>query len=85
MTDTRTHYLPFFTHRLADGREVAVCGNPVTAEQIAPEGRTPTCWGCALWLHEVEHPTRWADERARVLAQITAAAPYGEPIEERTA
>jgi hypothetical protein len=84
-TQAHTHYLPFFVRRDADGREQAVCGTYVTATELAPEGRTPTCWGCALWLHEVDRPTRSADERARVLARITEATPYGEPWEERTA
>ncbi len=77
-----THYLPFFIRRDAEGREQAACGTFVTAEELAPAERTPSCWGCALWLHEVDNPTRHAEERARVLAKITAETPCGEPMEQ---
>ena len=78
-----THYLPFFTVNGPNGTQQSVCGQFVTAEQLAPEGRTPTCWGCALWLHEVAHPPQTPTERARVLAQITAETPWGVPLEAR--
>ena len=80
--DTRTHYVPAMTRRNEQGQEQAICGTYVSAAQIAPADRTPQCWGCALWLHEVEHPHQQPAERARVLATITEAAPWGE---ERTA
>jgi len=78
MMAPKSHILPFFTRRERDGREEAVCGTYVTAADLAPANTTPTCWGCALWLEEVERPTQRADERARVLARITESAPWGE-------
>lgn len=55
---THTHALPFFTRRDAQGREQAVCGTYITARELAPLDRIPTCWGCAVWVREVEQPTR---------------------------
>ena len=46
-------------------------------------GYTPTCWGCAMWLHSLDHPHTTPTERARVLARITEETPYGEPMTDR--
>ena len=48
-----THGLPYFVRRDAEGREQAVCGTFVTAEQLAPQETAPTCVGCALWFEHV--------------------------------
>lgn len=42
-----THAVPWFTRRLPDGREQATCGVFVTAREIAPNEKAPTCPGCA--------------------------------------
>lgn len=47
---TTTHALPYFTRRLPDGREQTVCGQYVTADQIAPAETAPSCCGCAMWV-----------------------------------
>ena len=47
---TRTHILPFFTRRDAQGREQSVCGRWVTAAELAPRETAPTCWGCAAYV-----------------------------------
>ena len=72
-----THILPFFTRRDEQGREQAVCGVYVTAADMAPAERVPTCWGCAMWLHDVDRPSRHSDEPAKVVAMITDDAPWG--------
>ena len=77
------HYLPAFVRRDADGREQAVCGTFITAAERLVPGDQTDCWGCRLWLHEVEHPHVTPQERARVLAQITEETPYGEPMTDR--
>ena len=77
-----THYVPAFTRRDEQGRQQTACREFVPAAEVAPLGHTPTCWGCALWLHEVEYPQhREAADRARVLAKITADTPWGDPLE----
>lgn len=52
--DTHTHVVPFFTRRLADGREETVCGLFVTADRIAPTETRPDCWGCAAWVDNMD-------------------------------
>ena len=71
----RNHVLPFFTRRDAEGREQAVCGAFVTAAELAPTETAPSCWGCALWLDNLDviEP-----ELGRVIATITPSAPWGE-------
>mgnify|MGYP000944930463 CR=1 FL=1 len=43
-----THHVPSFTVRALDGRDLAACGVPVNAEQIAPSEHAPTCIACAI-------------------------------------
>lgn len=69
----KNHILPFFTRRDLDGREQAVCGQFVTAGELAPRETVPTCWGCAVWAENID-----VIEPARVLATITEATPWGE-------
>lgn len=78
-----THYVKGFTRRDEHGHEETACGQFVGASQVAPIGYTPTCWGCAMWLHSLDHPHTTPTERARVLAQITEETPYGEPMTDR--
>ena len=79
-----THYVKGFTRRDEHGHEETACGQFVGAADVAPIGYTPTCWGCRLWLHEVDHSHTTPTERARVLARITEAEPYGgEPMTDR--
>lgn len=83
MNKPHTHYIPAFTRVDAHGRQQTACREYVGPAEVALLGHTPTCWGCALWLHEVEHPWqhREAADRARVLAKITAETPWGDPLE----
>jgi len=75
------HYIAAYTLNGPNGTQQAVCGQFVTAADLAPVGHTPTCWGCALWLHNVgTEPPRTSAEPARVLARITADAPWGAPF-----
>ena len=78
-----THYVKGFTRRDEHGHEETACGQFVGASQVAPLGYTPTCWGCAMWLHSLDHPHTTPTERARVLARITEETPYGEPMTDR--
>lgn len=78
-----THYVKGFTRRDEHGHEETACGQFVSASQVAPLGYTPTCWGCAMWLHEVDRPHQTPPERARVLARITEAEPYGVDYDDR--
>lgn len=43
-----SHHVAPFTVRAFDGRELAACGVPVSAEQIAPAETRPTCIACAI-------------------------------------
>jgi len=80
--ERHTHYVPAFTRKNEQGQQETACRMFVSAANVAPLGVTPSCWGCALWLHEVEHPwqKREAADRARVLAKITSETPWGEPM-----
>ena len=78
-----THYVKGFTRRNEHGHEETACGQFVGASQVAPLGYTPTCWGCAMWLHSLDRPHTTPNERARVLARITKETPYGEPMTDR--
>lgn len=54
MRDTRTHYLEAFPPRLF-GVQLAACLTPITDQsQIAPLGTKPTCFGCAMWLDNLD-------------------------------
>lgn len=58
-TETRTHYVPAFTRKNAQGQQETACRLFVPASQVVPSGVRPTCWGCAAWLDgEDDRPVR---------------------------
>ena len=82
MLHTDTHVIPAFTRRTAHGHQETACREFVPLWQVVIEGRTPTCWGCAAWLHSLDLPPHQKPEHpARVLALITESTPWGSPLE----
>lgn len=51
--ERHTHYVPAFTRKNEQGQQETACRMFVSPANVAPLGVTPSCWGCALWLHEV--------------------------------
>jgi hypothetical protein len=52
----RKHYVPAFTRTDKDGRQQAVCGAFVGPAFQARVDEDVHCWGCQLWLEQVERP-----------------------------
>lgn len=79
---TDTHYVSAFTTVNAQGEQESVCREFVPLGQVVPLGVTPTCFGCAAWLHSLDLPPRLKSEHpARVLALISESTPWGSPLE----
>jgi hypothetical protein len=51
--DTRTHYLPAMTRRDGDQQQ-AICGAWTTAAQHRTDPGVVTCWGCKMWLENLD-------------------------------
>lgn len=71
----KSHILPFFTRRDREGREQAVCGAFVTASELGRPETRPDCWGCAVWLDNLDVI---APAPARVIATISPETPWGD-------
>lgn len=52
----RAHWIPPFTRTDKQGRQQAVCGAFVSAPYQARIDEDVQCWGCQLWLEQVERP-----------------------------
>jgi len=51
--DTRTHYLPAMTRRDGD-RQEAICGAWTTPDKHRTDPAEITCWGCEMWLSNID-------------------------------
>lgn len=49
-----THYVPALTVAWPDATQQAVCGTFVWPEQHVRPDHAPSCWGCALWLDNLD-------------------------------
>jgi len=80
--EQHTHYVKGFTRRDEHGHEETACGQFVGASQVAPLGYTPTCWGCAMWLHSLDHPHTTPTERCSTVCAVkwrSIRAPSARP------
>lgn len=49
-----THYVSAHAPVDGAGHRLAACCTVVSALDVAPLGTPPTCWGCAMWLTNLD-------------------------------
>lgn len=74
MIDTHSHYVAAFTVAGPDGTQQAVCGSFVRPGLQARPDVAPTCWGCAMYVDNLDRifPSAAPASAADTLERATA-------------